>query len=119
MTELSMEQIVSQARKNLSLEGMKSGAGWSQEYNRRLEQEIMALTNQRSGWVDVVKSKMVEAGKDRFFVRLIHPNRPKDAMPWDEGYMDVFSTFTEEHADEEVQRWKKFIRFLTPPKEGE
>ena len=60
---------------------------------------------------NITLDTMIEAGKERYFVRIIHPDRPKDVKPWDEGYMDLFSTLIKEHAEMEKERWEEFLNY--------
>jgi len=66
------------------------------------------------GSFKVVINTMVEAGKDRFFVTLYHPERPEDASIFEDGRIDVFSTHIEEHAKFERDRWEEFFSYPKP-----
>jgi len=54
-------------------------------------------------------AKMVASNKTTFIVTIDHPDRPKDAKPWDSGRMQVFETPIEKHAYLEMERWKCFF----------
>jgi len=57
--------------------------------------------------VDV--AKMVASNGTTFIVTVDHPDRPKDAKPWDTGRMEIFTTSIEKHAYLEMRRWKAFF----------
>ena len=62
----------------------------------------------------VVVNTMIEAGRERYFVTIYHPERPADAKPWDEGRMDVYDTFIEENAKFERDSWQEFFDYPKP-----
>ena len=57
----------------------------------------------------VAVATMVASNETRYVVTVDHPNRPKDAKPWDSGRMEVFSTLIEKHAKIEAKRWSCFF----------
>lgn len=57
----------------------------------------------------VTVNKLTASNGVTFVVCVDHPDRPKDAMPWDEGRMQVFDTSNEKHATIEAARWEAFF----------
>ena len=64
----------------------------------------------------VVVNTMIEAGRERYFVTIYHPERPADAKPWDEGRIDVYDTYIKENAESEKAGWEDFFKYPAPPK---
>lgn len=65
---------------------------------------------------EVVVNTMVEAGRERYFVTLYHPERPERSLPWDEGRIDIYDTLIKENAELEKARWEDFFNYPEPPK---
>ena len=53
--------------------------------------------------------KMYASNSTTFHVVVDHPDRPTDAMPWDEGRMEVFASAVQEHAELTKDDWVNFF----------
>lgn len=56
-------------------------------------------------------NKLTASNGITWVVTVDHPNRPKDAMPWDKGRMEVFHTSVEEHAEQTKEDWDNFFNY--------
>lgn len=56
-----------------------------------------------------VSVAMMKDNETRYVVCLDQPGRPKDAMPWHDGRMMPFSSLIEENAQDEADRWARFL----------
>jgi len=54
-------------------------------------------------------NKLVASNGTTFVVTVDHPDRPKNAKPWDSGRMQVFETSIEKHAYLEMVHWQDFF----------
>ena len=57
----------------------------------------------------VTVNMMKESHQATYWVCLDRGDRPKDAMPWDDGRITPFKHTNKEYADEEAKSWAKFL----------
>jgi len=56
----------------------------------------------------------IEASAPIYYVNIIHPDRPKDAMPWDIGIRTVCSTRDRKNAEFMKENWDAFLNMRIP-----
>lgn len=62
------------------------------------------------GKFSVIVSEMHESnGRVTFYVNIDRPDRPSDAMPWDDGRMSPFSSSKKDEAEIMAYRWDLFL----------
>ena len=59
----------------------------------------------------VTVNKLTASNGITWVVTVDHPLRPKDAIPWDDGRMEVFASSIEEHANQTKDDWDKFFNY--------
>ena len=60
----------------------------------------------------VVINTMTESEKgESYVVTLYHPDRPEDALPWDDGKMEIYHTYDKDRAEATLLDWQEFLNY--------